>query len=109
MFKIIIIFIILAFNITACSSLQHKNTSVSSSGDDYSTDSSSSTGNRVLAFPFYAFGAIAMGLGSLGLAASDSENSESEKQSEAQNILLGLSLFAGGYMLWQIGDSVAGE
>ena len=108
MLKRIIIFIVLACNITACSSLQPRNSSANSS-DHYDGADSSSTGNRVLVFPFYALGGLAMGLGTLGVGAFDSENSESEKQSEAENVLLGLSLIAGGYLLWQLGESIAGE
>lgn len=109
MIKKAIIFIILACNITACSSLQPMNTSSSRSFTSDKVADSSSTGSRILAFPFYAVGGIAMGLGTLGVGAFDSENSESEKQSEAENVLLGLSLIAGGYLLWQIGESIAGE
>ena len=108
-----VLFILLIFSISACSSLQSKNVGTSSGAEPIASsmneEDSSSTGNRLLALPFYAVGGIAMGIGSLALAAIDSENSESTKQSEAQNSLVALSLLGGGYLLWQIGESIASE
>ena len=113
MFKKMVLFTLLVFSLSACSSLQSNNVSANNRGESTAStvdeEDSSSTGNRMLSLPFYAVGGIAMGIGSLALAAADSENSESTKQSEAQNSLVALSLLGGGYLLWQIGESIASE
>jgi len=113
MYKKLILFIFLICNMSACSSLHNKgvngvpdNIGFNDVANKLSDSNDGSAGNKLMAFPFFAAGALMMGAGGFFLIAFDGENSQTESQSEAENSLIGLGLLAGGAVLWSIGNSI---